>query len=148
MWGFINHVKLLVAEPIKTFLAFYRNSEAHFLYIYIYIYIYICVNYSFLLEKVMRCSTSHEISLFYGTSRFMIIFTNVHDCPCLWQINPTYTFAPHLFKLQYNNYPPVYVYILQTVLPFTYSDKNSVRISLFSHALPHLIHADMKLHYF
>ena len=30
------------------------------------------------------------------------MFTNVHDCPCLCQIKPTYTLEPHLFKLQYN----------------------------------------------
>ena len=77
----------------------------------------------------------------------MNMFTNVHDRPCLCQINPTYTLEPHLFKLQYNTIlqsTPV----LQTVFSFTYTDENSTRISLFSHVLPHLIHADFMSYYF
>jgi hypothetical protein len=38
VWGFINHVKLLVAELIKTFLAFYRNSEAHYFVFFMYLH--------------------------------------------------------------------------------------------------------------
>jgi hypothetical protein len=68
-----------------------------------------------LLEKLIVCQLVKEFSAFYGTRRFITVFTRAS----LWTLSRTtwiHSKFPHPVSLRFIlNYPPIYAYVFQVV---------------------------------
>jgi len=81
-------------------------------------------------------SAIQETPCFYGTQRFIIMFTKGHITR---QMHSVHTFTPYFTKIHANTTFPSTLRTSKWSLPFRFPDQNLVCISHLSHCVPHAL---------